>query len=127
MECRFKKHYTREEARKLLPRILVWLDQLTLLRERLVRLEEPLERLTAAGADCGGSRVNDVARTLVNIKEALGQFHSRDIQIKDLDRGLIDFPAFIGGKEVFLCWKKGESDVEYWHDLDAGFEGREKI
>jgi hypothetical protein len=127
MECRFKKHYTREEARKLLPRILVWLDQLTLLRERLVRLEEPLARLTAEGVDCGGSRVRDVARTLVNIKEALGQFHSRDIQIKDLDRGLIDFPAFIGGKEVFLCWKKGEADVEYWHDLDAGFEGRERI
>ncbi len=127
MECRFKKHYTREEARKLLPRILVWLDQLTLLRERLVRLEEPLARLTAEGVDCGGSRVRDVARTLVNIKEALAQFHSRDIQIKDLDRGLIDFPAFIGGKEVFLCWKKGEADVEYWHDLDAGFEGRERI
>jgi len=127
MECRFKKHYTREEARKLLPRILVWLDQLTLLRERLSRLEEPLARMTADGADCGGPRVRDMTRTLVNIKEALGQSQSRDIQIKDLDRGLVDFPAFIGGKEVLLCWKRGESDVEYWHDLDAGFEGREKI
>jgi len=127
MEGRFKNHYTREEARKLLPQILVWLDQLTLLRERLIRLEEPLSRLTADGADCGGERVHNLARTLVNIKEVLGQFHGRDIQIKDLDRGLIDFPAFIGGKEVFLCWKKGESDVEYWHDLDAGFEGRERI
>ncbi len=127
MGLRFNKHYTREEARKLLPRILVWLDQLALLRERLVRFEDPLTRIANEGADSGGDRVHGMVRALVNIKEALGEFQSREIQIKDLDRGLIDFPAFIGGKEVFLCWKKGEEDVTYWHDLDAGFAGREKL
>ena len=127
MGFQFEKHYTKEEAKSLLPRIQVWLDQLALLREQLVRSEKPLERLANEGYDVGGDRVHSMVRTLVNIKGALGEFHSREIQIKDLDRGLIDFPAFIGGKEVFLCWEKGELDIEYWHDLDTGFSGREKI
>ena len=48
-------------------------------------------------------------------------------QIKDLQRGLIDFPAIIGGREVFFCREQDEDDIEYWHDIDAGFEGREKL
>lgn len=127
MGFQFEKHYTKEEATSLLPKVQNWLDQLALLREQLVRCEEPLTRQSDKGFDIGGDNVHRMVRTLVNIKAALGKFHSRDIQIKDLDRGLIDFPAFIGGKEVFLCWKTGEPDIEYWHDLDAGFSGREKI
>jgi hypothetical protein len=55
------------------------------------------------------------------------QFTSRDIQLKDLDRGLLDFPAIIGNKEVFLCWEQGEDDIEFWHDLDTGYAGREHL
>jgi hypothetical protein len=47
--------------------------------------------------------------------------------LKDLERGLIDFPAIIGGKEVFLCWEQDEEDIEFWHDLDAGYAGRERL
>jgi len=62
-----------------------------------------------------------------NIKEVLLEFQRREIQIKDLDRGLIDFPAVIGGREVFLCWEQGEADIEFFHDLDAGYAGRERL
>ena len=55
------------------------------------------------------------------------EFQSREIQIKDLERGLIDFPAIRGGREIFLCWEKDEEDIEYWHELDTGFAGREKL
>ena len=48
-------------------------------------------------------------------------------QIKDLERGLIDFPAIVAGREVFLCWEQDEDDIEYWHDLDTGYAGREKL
>ena len=55
----------------------------------------------------------------------LQEFQRREIQIKDLERGLIDFPALIGGKEVFLCWEQDEEDIEFWHELDAGYaDGR---
>ena len=67
------------------------------------------------------------SKTLCEIKPILREFQSREIQIKDLDRGLIDFPAILGGKEVYLCWEKDEDDIEFWHDLDAGYAGRERI
>jgi hypothetical protein len=76
------------------------------------------------GDDIGGNNVNSWVRTLAEFQEILGEFHDRQIQIKDLDRGLVDFPSLMGGKEVFLCWEKGEADIEFWHDLDAGFAGR---
>ena len=47
--------------------------------------------------------------------------------IKDIDRGLIDFPAIIDDREVFLCWELGEDEVAYWHDLEAGYGGREPL
>ena len=47
--------------------------------------------------------------------------------IKDVERGLVDFPSILAGREVFLCWERGEDDVEHWHDLDSGYAGREQI
>ena len=52
------------------------------------------------------------------------------IQIKDLERGLVDFPHFLGGdpaREVFLCWHLGEDTIEFWHDIDAGIAGRTRL
>jgi hypothetical protein len=57
----------------------------------------------------------------------MGEFQRREILIKDIDRGLVDFPSIIGGKEVFLCWEKDEDDIEFWHDLDTGYAGRERL
>jgi hypothetical protein len=59
--------------------------------------------------------------------DVMTRFQKREIQVKDLDRGLVDFPAYIGGKEVFLCWENGEDDIEFWHDLESGYAGREKL
>jgi hypothetical protein len=49
------------------------------------------------------------------------------VQIKDVDRGLVDFPAWRGEEEVFLCWHLGEDRVRYWHDLQSGFAGRREL
>jgi len=64
---------------------------------------------------------------MADIQHVLDEFRRREIFIKDPDRGLIDFPAIIGGREVFLCWQSGEGDVEYWHDLESGYGGREPL
>ena len=124
---RFNKHYTRSEARALLPEIRLWLKRLVHCRDELQKQEKRLEARLAPGRDLGGALVNDWVRTLADIRETLYEFHRREIQIKDLDRGLIDFPALMNGKEVFLCWESAEADVDYWHDLDAGYAGREPI
>jgi len=123
----FKKHYTRDEARALLPSVRQWLAHLATLRRDLAGLEKALSTLCAEGRDAGGDLVNQQTRGLADCLELLAEFNTRQIQIKDLDRGLIDFPAIIDGREVFLCWELGEEDIDYWHDLQAGYAGREKL
>lgn len=127
MTYQFKKHYTRDEARSLLPDLRQWLKRLADLREKVDRQEERLRGLMVQGSDLGGSLVNVWARTLAEIRGLLSEFYRREIQIKDLDRGLVDFPAILGGREVFLCWERDEDDVEFWHELDSGFAGRERL
>ena len=127
MAYQFKKHYTRDEARSLLQQIRNWLQRLSQLRKRLQEFDERLAGPLAAGADCGGETVNRSVETIADLKDVLLEFATREIQIKDADRGLIDFPAIIGGKEVFLCWEQEEEDIEYWHDLVSGYAGRERL
>ena len=124
---RFQKHYTRSEARALLPEIRQWLERLNQLRSLLEEYDQHLAALMTHGCDVGGPLVNKWVRALADIKDVLLDFHRREIQVKDLERGLIDFPALLDGREVFLCWEKGEEDVEFWHDLDTGFGGRERL
>ena len=123
----FKTHYTRDEARALLPKVREWLNRLSALRRQLIHDDKALAELLSKGNDVGGDVVNRTMRALADFKEVLMKFQERQIQLKDLDRGLIDFPAIIGGKEVFLCWEQGEEDIEFWHDLETGYAGREKL
>lgn len=127
MSLRFRKHYTVEEARALLPDVRGWLTRLQQLRRRLTNLDARLSQLIEGGNDVGGPSVHDMVRLLAELNEVLQQFRSRDIQIKDLDRGLLDFPSIMNGREVFLCWEQDEDDIEFWHDLDTGYAGREKL
>jgi hypothetical protein len=127
MSYRFEKHYTVEQARALLPSVRLWLDRLLKLREQMVRSEKRIEGLLAPGADLGGQTVNEWVRAMASSREILFEFYTRELQLKDLDRGLVDFPSIVGGREVFLCWEKSEPDIEHWHDLDSGFAGREPL
>lgn len=127
MPHQFKKHYTREEARDLLPQIRLWLKQLAQLRRDLTKAERRLGGLMVPGCDLGGGLVNSWARSTVDLEGVLLQFARREIQLKDVERGLVDFPALIGGREVFLCWEQDDEDIEFWHELDTGYAGRERL
>jgi len=127
MAHRFQKHYTRDEARALLPQIRTWLADLHRLRPELDKYEQRIEAMQSTGQDVGGDLANNWVRTMADAHEVLAEFQRREISVKDIERGLVDFPAIIGGREVFLCWEKDEDDIEFWHDLDAGYAGREKL
>lgn len=124
MARRFTRHYTRAEASALLPEIRSWLARLRQLQPVLEKQQQTLQPLLNRGHDLGGEKVGVFLRTLARAQAVLREFARRQIQLKDLDRGLVDFPAIVGGREVFLCWEEGEPAVEYWHDLDTGYAGR---
>jgi hypothetical protein len=127
MAWQFQKHYTRDEARYLLPQIRQWLTRSAELQAEVRKIEERLSGLMAPGRDLGGELVNSWVRKLVAFEGVLLEFQRREIQVKDLQRGLIDFPAILDGREVFLCWEQDEEDIEFWHELDAGYAGRERL
>ena len=127
MNFKFSKHYTLEEAHALLPQIREWLGQIEALEKRLSELDARLRSLAASGNDVGGETVNASVKVRAELQAVAQEFESREIQIKDLERGLIDFPALRDGKEILLCWEKDEEAIEFWHDLDSGYPGRERL
>ncbi len=127
MSRQFKRHYTVVEARALLPSVRVWLRDLRLIRQEIDGMDERFREQLYEGADLGGRMVNEWVRRMLRLRELFAEFTRRDIQIKDFDRGLIDFPSLRGDREVFLCWEEDDDDIEFWHDLDTGYAGREKL
>ena len=127
MDFHFKKHYTVDEAREMIPQLRLWLTELRQHQEKLVTLDDRVGQLLATGADLGGALVNDSVRQMAGVQKYLAYFRDLEIQIKDIDRGLVDFPAVIAGREVFLCWEEDEDDIEFWHDLDTGYAGRARL
>jgi hypothetical protein len=123
----FSKHYTIDEARALLPLLRQWLSELETFQKRLQALDERVAALLKHGDDAGGEPVHQLIKTLARCQHVLQQFRRREIQVKDLRRGLLDFPALREGREVFLCWEKDEEDIEFWHELETGYGGRERL
>jgi hypothetical protein len=105
------------------------------LRERLPRLREARlgliassERITdAVASDGGGVAGSDWFRHQETLKAEVEYLADRGILLRDPDTGLIDFPAERDGEEVFLCWRLGEGDVEYYHGVHSGFGGRKPL
>ena len=124
---RFSKHYTLDEARALLPRVRQWLADLEACQLRLQTQDERVAALLKPGCDAGGEPVHQLIKTLAQCQQILQEFRRRQIQVKDLRRGLLDFPALREGREVFLCWEKDEEDIEFWHELETGYGGRERL
>jgi hypothetical protein len=68
-----------------------------------------------------------VSEAFLDMRSALADLQEQEIVLRDLDRGLVDFPALREGREVYLCWIEGEDEIAFWHDLDAGYGGRQPL
>jgi hypothetical protein len=121
------RHYTVEQANAALGWVT---ERIARLRAARVQLsdEEAREALAeATPSNGGGAPGRVVSEAFLELQRALGELQGMEIVVRDLDRGLIDFPAMREGREVYLCWEEGETEVEYWHDVDAGYGGREPL
>lgn len=121
------RHYTVDQANAALDWVAERIERVRTAREGLTD-EEAREALSdAAPTNGGGSPGRVVSEAFLALRSAVGELDEMDIVLRDIDRGLIDFPAIRDGREVYLCWEEGEDRVEYWHDIDAGFGGRQEI
>jgi hypothetical protein len=106
--------------------------------ERLHRIRDARERLTdeearealneAAPANGGGAPGRVVSEAFLELRGAVLELQELDVVLRDIDRGLVDFPSIRDGEEVYLCWVESEEDeISFWHDLDSGFAGRQPL
>ena len=124
------KLFTVEEANQLLPAVRRKLESIKAHYDRLATLREPVKAAaTAAALGGGGFESGSVyVKSLYEVGKITTELHESGIQLKDYSRGLIDFPCMRGGRIVLLCWQLGEGDrIEWWHDLESGFAGRQPL
>jgi hypothetical protein len=121
------KIFTVEEANVLLPRVRKIVAQIQRAHKSLARYREEVKKAAEAAENGGGGIVEGVqyASILASLTEQLTELEGLGVQLKDFERGLVDFPSLREGRMVLLCWQMGEGDeLEWWHDVDAGFAGR---
>jgi hypothetical protein len=81
----------------------------------------------AGHADELEARETRIRDLVFRMERYVSQLVAWDITLRDIETGLVDFPALVSGRQVCLCWKLGEEHVAYWHELDAGFGGRRPL
>jgi hypothetical protein len=64
---------------------------------------------------------------LQRVRESLAEIDAIGVQVKDIDAGLLDFPCRLDDQVVLLCWRMGETTIEHWHTMEAGFQGRQPL
>jgi hypothetical protein len=120
-----KKHFTVEEANALIPDLEELLDELD---SRWEKLQDLNELLAAAQRGNGGQEgVREFQENQEVLGEGFQRMQAMGIHLKDVREGLVDFLHLREGREVYLCWKRGESEIEYWHELETGFAGRQPL
>jgi|SRR5262249_13194933 len=120
--------FTIDEANSLLPELRRRLRAIDRQREVFRRLEPEARRASECATAGGGTpHGGEYASALSFFLEAVQQVLALGIEIKDFDRGLFDFPHLREGKVVLLCWQRGEDQIEWWHDMESGFAGRQPL
>jgi hypothetical protein len=124
------KIFSVEEANALIPTVRRIVESVQRQHKRLLSFQDAA-RYAAEGAEQGGGGMEDgtlYVTLLMELAERAGELESLGVQLKDYARGLIDFPSLRDGRVVLLCWQLGEGDeVQWWHDIDAGFAGRQPL
>jgi len=121
------KTFTVQEANALLPNVRIIVGKIQRAHRQLSTYREEAKKAAEAAEQGGGGLTDGVtyAAALTALTLQLAELEALGVQLKDFERGLVDFPSLREGRVVLLCWQLGEGDeLEWWHDVDAGFAGR---
>ena len=121
--------FTLDEANSLIPWLVETFRKLELLRQEYTAIQERFADLERASGNLpDGDKLKVRAEQLGRqIEEGVEEILDLGIIIRDVPRGLVDFPSHLNGREVYLCWISGEERIDYWHETDRGFSHREPL
>ena len=132
------KYFTIDEANNALPLvraivtdIVAKYSEVSDRKSRLDQIRESRSKRDYVGQDLYGEELTQVEEVIEKeigfLQEFIDELENLGIELKDISRGLIDFRSIMDGREVYLCWLLGEEEVGHWHELDAGFGGRQSL
>jgi hypothetical protein len=122
------RFFTVAEANALLPEVRQLVKSMLAARQEMLDLQPQLWPEVEKAATNGGSKtMSRATRQIIIIQNILHTLDAWGIQVKDLNTGLIDFPARYDDRTVLLCWQYDEPSVQFWHEVDAGLAGRKRI
>lgn len=122
------KYFTLPEANEALSIIRPWVEEVMRIRQRVLESQPETWSAIEESAGNGGSPLlSKLVFDFERFDALIHQIQDKGAQIKDINIGLLDFPALKDGREVCLCWKYGEGDIAHWHEIDAGYAGRRGI
>ncbi|MGQ9917211.1 MAG: DUF2203 domain-containing protein [Bryobacteraceae bacterium] len=131
-----QKYFTLQTARALLPRVRRWMEAATAARRQMEGIQKEVAGWAARAQMLGGAAIDFTlagqwqsrARSAAEgLRTAMAELEAVGVEVKDLDLGLVDFPALYRGREVLLCWRLGEDDIGWWHGMEEGFRGRKPV
>ena len=130
-----ERHYTLEEANSALPWLEEMLAHMVPLRGRLetqqIELLSLMQHRSGNGATSHDQEIEEAEKTQDNLarqlRQDLQEITDRGIIVRDIVRGLVDFPSDREGQTIFLCWLRGEPQIDYWHGTNEGFGSRKPL
>ena len=118
-----KTVFTLEHANRALPYVSRVVDDITTVYAHIIKLRREADQ--PGGPDPMAER--EYEKAMDRLGELVDELHAVGVELKDFELGLVDFPAMHQGRDVLLCWKRGELQVSHWHEIDAGLSGRQPV
>ena len=130
-----ERYFTLKEANELVPWLAEVFDSIEPLQTRADELTKEVTALRQRVRTNGGSNVEDEARKRRSaireparaIEARMTEVHERGIIVRSIPQGLVDFPHLREGREVYLCWIRGETEIGFWHETDTGYASRQSL
>jgi hypothetical protein len=123
-----QKYFTLQEANETLNLIRPLMDEVQAIRIKILKNQPEAWPAMEKSAGNGGNRaLSNMVQDFEKFDALIHRIQDMDVLIKDINLGLLDFPALKDGREVYLCWQYGEGDIAFWHEVEEGYAGRQPI
>ncbi len=122
-------YFTTEQANKILPTVIKKFELTLAKKNNVAKIDQQLQASlsTTNNLEEYFSLKQNLNSAITELYQAIEDLESMGVMLKSIDEGLLDFPSKRFDDEVWLCWKYGETEIKFWHEIDSGFRGRKPI
>ena len=123
-----QRYFSLQEANEALKIIRPLMGEVQAIRQKILKNQPEAWPAIEKSAGNGGNRaLSNMVHDFEKFDTLIHRIQDTDVLIKDINLGLLDFPALKDGRDVYLCWQYGEEDIAFWHEVEAGYAGRQPI